>query len=193
MSFSDLVLRNRSYRRFDASMPVTQETLHELIDLARTVPSTANSQPIRFLPLTDPRDREQVYPALHWAGALPDWDGPIPEERPTAYLLLLTDRTFGAKPVDLGICAQTILLGAVERGLGGCMLMNIDRPALCAAFGIDPARYSPDLVIALGKPVEKVVLTSLPPDGDVRYHRDPDGTHYVPKRALEDLILTPAR
>jgi len=94
-------------------------------------------------------------------------------------------RSFGC---DHGIAAQTILLGAVEKGLGGCMIASIDRDALRQALKI-PERFEILLVLALGKPRENVVIETLKPDGDVKYWRDGDGVHHVPKRRLEDVIL----
>ncbi|MBI5444253.1 MAG: nitroreductase family protein, partial [Deltaproteobacteria bacterium] len=89
---------------------------------------------------------------------------------------------------DDGIAAQTILLGAVEKGLGGCMIGAIQKERLRAALGIaDHLRIR--LVLALGKPAETVVLEDLPPGGDIRYWRDGDEIHHVPKRRLEELIV----
>ena len=45
------------------------------------------------------------------------------------------------------------------------------------------------LIVALGKPDEKVVITDVPKDGDIGYYRDEDDVHYVPKRRLEDIVL----
>ncbi|OPY10908.1 MAG: Nitroreductase family protein [Syntrophus sp. PtaB.Bin001] len=94
-------------------------------------------------------------------------------------------RTFGC---DHGIAAQSILLGAVERGLGGCMIASIKRESLRKVLNI-PEKYEILLVLALGKPGESVFLENLGPDGDIRYWRDEKGGHHVPKRPLADLIL----
>ena len=119
-----------------------------------------------------------------------DWDGPKEGERPSAYIVILCDQTLGKnKMTDDGIAAQTILLGAVEKGLGGCMLGNVKREELAEALGIDRERFAIDLVLALGKPKETVVLVDLPESGDTRYYRDDAKVHYVPKRSLEELIL----
>lgn len=185
----NLVAKNRSYRRFYEE-PISIETLKELIALARITPSTANSQALKYRLVYTKEENEKVFQTLHWAGALFDWDGPEEGERPSAYIIILCDQTLGKnKMTDDGIVAQTILLGAVEKGLGGCILGNVDRKELAKLLQIDMERFTIDLVLALGKPKETIVLTELPENGDTRYYRDKEQVHYVPKRSLEDLIL----
>lgn len=186
----DLVLKNRSYRRFYESEPVSGETLRSLIDLARTVPSTGNSQALKFRLIHTPEENAKVFSCVGWAASLPDWDGPEEGERPSAYIVVVCDQELGQnKQTDDGIVAQTILLGAAEQGLGGCMLGNVRRTELAKALGLEEPRYKIDLVIALGKPKETVRLVDVPESGDIRYYRDENKVHYVPKRALDDLIL----
>ncbi len=189
MRFRDLVWKNRSYRRFFEDVPVERETLRELVDLARLCPSAGNLQPLKYF-LSWTRDRnELIFDHLNWAGYITDWDGPPPGERPSAYILILGDtditNNFG---VDHGIAAQTIMLGAVERGLGGCMMSRFEAEELHSALRI-PERFAILLVLALGKPKEIVVLESIRSDRDIVYWRDGEGRHHVPKRPLESLIV----
>ena len=189
MVFKDLVAKNRSYRRFYEES-ISVETLKELIALARLTPSTANSQALKYRLVYMPEENAKVFQTLNWAGALPDWDGPEEGERPSAYIVILCDQNLGKnKMTDDGIVAQTILLGAVEKGLGGCILGNVKRKELAQALGIDLERFTIDLVLALGKPKEHIVITDMPENGDTRYYRDKEQTHYVPKRSLEDFIV----
>lgn len=124
--------------------------------------STANSQALKFRICSTDEENERVFGTLKWAGALPDWDGPVKGERPSAYLILLCDLALGKNKLqDDGITAQTIMLGAVEMGYGGCMLGNVERKRLAELLDIDTAKYSIDLVLALGKPKEKVVVVPL--------------------------------
>ena len=186
----DLVTRCRSFRRFHEDVKISTEELKELVDLARLTPSTANSQALKFRLCNTPEETEKVFDTLGWAGALPDWDGPEKGERPSAYIIILCDLSLGKNKLhDDGIVAQTIMLGAVEKGYGGCMLGNVQRSRLAEALQIDTEKYSIDLVLALGKPKEEVVLVPVNEDGDVRYYRDENQVHYVPKRRLEDLIV----
>jgi nitroreductase len=185
----DLILHNRSCRRFEEDSAIERQTLVELVDLARLSGSAANLQPLKYMLSCEPQRNAEIFPHLAWAAYLKDWPGPPPGERPAAYIIILGDteisKTFGC---DHGIAAQSILLGARERGLAGCMIGLIKRDALREALAI-PRRYEILLVVALGKPREQVVLDEVGPDGDIKYWRDDNGVHHVPKRPLEELIL----
>lgn len=187
--FRQLVLANRSYRRFEETHGVDMETLKSLVDLARCTPSAANLQPLKYVLSNKPERNAVVFSTLAWAGYLTDWPGPVEGERPSAYIVILLDtRVSKSVGCDHGIAAQTILLGATEKGLGGCMFGSIDRDRLRRELAIDEC-FEILLVIALGKPVEKVVLEDVGPDGGIKYYRDEEGVHHVPKRKLEDVIL----
>lgn len=185
----DLVRKNRSYRRFDEHEPLTRATLEELVALARWTPSAANRQPLKYLLSWTPERNAAIFPHLCWAGYLTDWPGPDAGERPTGYIVILGDtrisNNFGC---DHGIAAQTILLGAVEAGYGGCIIGAVDREGLRQTLEI-PAFFEILLVLALGRPKEEVVLEEMDGEGDIRYWRDAQGVHHVPKRSLSDLII----
>ena len=185
----DLVRKNRSYRRFYQDVPVDLETLRALVNLARLSASGSNLQPLKYILSCQPETNARIFPHTRWAGYLKDWPGPAEGERPAAYIVILGDteirKSFGC---DHGIAAQSIMLGATERGLGGCIIGSIDRSGLRQVLGI-PDRYEILLVLALGKPREKVMLEEVGPDGDIQYYRDADGVHHVPKRSLDELIL----
>ena len=142
---------------------------------------------------TDTRERgleRLISTALTGSACDPgDLDQEKLRERPSAYVIILGDtaiaRNFGC---DHGIAAQTILLGATEKGLGGCMIGNIRREELRNALSV-PEHLEILLVLALGKPVEEVVIEPVAADGKIRYWRDSDGVHHVPKRALDDIIV----
>ena len=185
----DLVLKNRTYRRFYENEAIDLETLRELVDLGRLSASGSNAQPLKYVLSCDPHKKALIFPNLGWAGHLPDWPGPPEGERPSAYIIILGDgdisRSVGC---DQGIAAQSILLGATERGLGGCMIGSIRRQKIREALRI-PDRYEIVLALALGKPKEHVVLEAVGPDGDVRYYRDARGFHHVPKRSLDEIVV----
>ncbi|MFC2035577.1 nitroreductase family protein [Chloroflexota bacterium] len=186
---NDLVLRNRSYRRFYQEIFIGLDTLRELVDLARHSASASNRQPLKYILSAESEKNVLIFRHLNWAGALNGWPGPSAGEQPSAYIIILLDTEISKKAgCDHGIAAQSILLGAVDRGLGGCMLGAIQRDGLRRALGI-PLHYEILLVLALGKPRERVILETVGPDGNTTYWRDNDSVHHVPKRRLEDIIL----
>jgi len=190
MSFKELLLQTRSYRRFDQGRPVSLDTLRELVDLARQAASGSNIQPLKYILSADADTNARIFPCTRWAGYLKDWAGPAKGERPAAYIIILGDTELRQEfSTDLGIAAQTIMLGATERGLGGCMIGSIDRPALRDILQVRE-RYEILLLLALGKPAETVVLEPVGPDGSIRYYRDGDDVHHVPKRSLKEIIVS---
>ncbi len=185
----DLILKNRSYRRFYQEVAVELETLKELVDLARLSASAANMQPLRYILSCDPQKNALIFAHLAWAAYLEDWPGPCEGEKPSAYIIILEDTQI-SHPLccDHGIAAQSILLGAVEKGLGGCIIGAVGKQELRKALEI-PDRYEILLVLALGKPRETVVIETVNPAGDIKYWRDSEGIHHVPKRPLDDIIV----
>jgi nitroreductase len=185
----DLVLRNRSYRRFDQAVRVSVDALRELCDLMRLTPSGRNAQPLKYMLVSTEDTCAKVFPLLGWAGYLKDWDGPEEGERPAAYVVVLGDKSIAENfGVDPGIEAQTCLLGAVELGLGGCIIATVRREELKTLLNI-PEQCDVLYVLALGKPIEKVVVEEIAADGDIKYWRDEQHVHHVPKRELKDLII----
>jgi nitroreductase len=185
----DLILKNRSFRRFHQDTPVALATLRELVELARFSASGSNRQPLKYILCCDPDVNAAVFPNLAWAGFLTDWGGPVEGERPAAYIVILNDQTIAKVPgVDHGIAAQSMMLGAAERGLGGCMIGSIEKDELRQVLDV-PEQYEILLVLALGKPAEEVVLEDVGSDGSYRYYRDDADVHHVPKRKLEELII----
>jgi nitroreductase len=188
MNLRQLIEKTRTVRRFDESHTVTSETLVSLVDLARLSASGANRQPLKYILVTEPAQRELVYPCLAWAGYLANWEGPAAGERPSAYIIILGDKeisdSFG---VDHGIASQSIMLGATEAGLAGCIIASVKKERLRSALEI-PRDYEILLVLALGKAAEEVVLEAAA-DNDIKYWRDEKGVHHVPKRALDEIIL----
>lgn len=189
MDLATLVRKNRSYRRFDEDHAIESEVLRELVRLAQNSPSGNNMQPLKFWLSNTSEINQAIFPHLGWAGSLKDWDGPEEGERPTGYIIILGDTdiqtTFG---VDYGIAAQSMMLGAVEKGLGGCLIGSAHRDGLREALSI-PERYKILLVLALGKPVEIVVTEPIGEEGSVKYYRDEAGVHHVPKRSVDELIV----
>ena len=189
MGMKDLIKRSRSYRRFDEKHRVPARVLKQLVELARYSPSARNQQALKFMLSATKEKNALIFPALSWAGALKKWGGPKEGERPAAYVIVLGDKRVSPDfSCDHGIAAQSILLGAVEKGLGGCMLAAVNRKMLRKELGI-PDYYEILLVVALGKPAEKVVIDDAKKKANLKYYRDKKDVHHVPKRTLEELII----
>lgn len=188
MNFKKLVEKNRSYRRFFHNYKISKKTLLELIDFARLTPSAKNLQPLKYFVSYEEELNSQIFETLSWAGYLKAGGIEIePTERPSAYIVVLGDKRITDNfMVDAGIAAQTILLGAVSRGLGGCIVATIKRDKLKELIP-DKDNYEILLVIALGKPKEKVVIEPIK-DNDIKYWRE-GFTHHVPKRSLKEIVL----
>ncbi|MEJ2098372.1 MAG: nitroreductase family protein [Desulfobacterales bacterium] len=186
---AELVKENRSCRRFHEDHSVALKALEDIVDLARLSASGANLQPLKYILACQPEINAEIFSCLAWAGYLKDWPGPEVGQRPTAYIVILGDTTiskdFGC---DHGIAAQSILLGARERGLAGCMIGSVNRKKLREILTIEP-HLQILLVLAIGKPKEKVMIEPIGPDGSIRYWRDAQAVHHVPKRELKDIIV----
>ncbi len=188
--FKELVKENRSCRRFDHSHKIDPATVTDLVDLARYTASGANKQPLKYIISTGEEKNAQIFSCLSWAAYLTDWKGPEPEERPAAYIVIMGDHTIADNFwCDHGIAAQTMLLGARDMGLAGCMFAAINIKKLKGFLNI-PDHLEVKLVIALGKPKEIVQIDDVKEDGDIKYFRDENQVHHVPKRQLEDLIVS---
>lgn len=183
----ELITRNRSFRRFDESVKISSEAIAQWIDLARLSGSARNAQPLKYAVVSSAEMCARIFPHLGWAGYLKDWKGPVEGERPVAYIVVLKDKEIADNHYcDDGIAMQSILLGAVEAGYGGCMIGSVNKNKVSEILQL--ADHLEVLwVIALGKPVEEVVLDTA--GRDIKYWRDENQVHHVPKRPLEDLIV----
>jgi nitroreductase len=189
MDFAEMIMKNRSYRKFIEKQPVPENVLKELVNYARLSASSGNIQGLKFYISTDPEKNRLIFSALRWAYYLTNWDGPEEGERPAAYIILLGDTEIHKTiEVDVGIAAQSIMLGAVSMGYGGCMIGSLDRVSLRKSLEI-PKRYDIPLVLALGKPDETVRIENMGEEGEIEYWRDEFKVHHVPKRSLKELII----
>ena len=191
-SLRHLMMKNRTVRRFKENERVSVDTLRRLVELARYCPSGRNAQPLKYLLVTDPILREKVYPTLKWAGYFTEWDGPEIGERPAAYLIQCLDTKYGQNCLcDDGLQLEAITLGMHTLGLSGCIIKAFNAPLLADALNIDD-RYQPRYVLAMGYPAEEVRIEDMDADedADFKYFRTSDGIHHVPKRPLDQLIIS---
>jgi len=183
----DLISKTRSFRRFVEDEPIAMETLRYLVDLARLGGSARNLQPFKYVLVNTHALMAKIFPHLGWAGYLKEWTGPQEGERPAAYIVCLLDTRLSKEAdCDLGIATQNLLLGAAEKGLGGCRIASL-APGLRDVFDLDD-HLQVLQVIALGRPAETVFLNEQGPGEDIKYWRDTDQIHHVPKRPLQEII-----
>lgn len=183
------MMNDRSVRRFDEQKAVDESELRQLVELTRYCASGRNLQPLRYRMVTADEELRLVGDNVKWAGYLTDWDGPAEGERPRAYLIQCLDTGLCQNPLcDDGLQLQTLTLGATAIGLRGCIIKSFNAAEIAAGLRL-PERMKPLYVLALGYPVERVVIEPIGDDGDVKYYRSEDGTHHVPKRRAEDLVI----
>ena len=189
----ELVKKSRSWRGYDENRKITREELAELADCARFAPSSVNMQPFRYYLAYEKEQLEKIQPLTGWARALPEKGLPYPGHRPTAFIVICQETEWQADlsrfQKDVGIAAQTMLLAATEMGLGGIMIGNFSPEKISAALEL-PSHLVPLLIVAFGKPDETVVLTEAAPGESLKYYRDENDVHYVPKRRLEDILIS---
>ncbi len=191
----DLILKNKTYRRFYEDFNVPYDLIRQWIDLVRFVPTARNQQALKYLVITDPELRKELFPTLMWAGYLKDWPGPAEGERPTAYIVIGIDNRISDNytahwtMTDLGIAMQTLLLLAAENNLGGCVIVAMNKKKQREILHI-PEYIDIQAVLAIGRPKENVIQFDMKPgENDIKYFRDEQGNHYVPKRPLEEVLM----
>lgn len=187
----ELVEKNRSYRKFVHSHKLSETELLQMVDTARLAPSSKNRQPLKYLLAYNATDTTAVFAHLKWAWYLKDWNGPSPEDRPAAYIVMLLDKNINDRAdVDVGIAAQTILLAATEMGYGACIVRTVNYYEITKYFQLPPS-LEIMLVIALGKPAQQIVIDEIETGQGIEYYEDTDNNHHVPKRKLADIIWNP--
>ena len=195
MNLEALLRADRSYRGFSQTERLTDDQLRHLVALTRLTPSTTNLQALKFFISSGTETNAVIQSRTRWAGRAKEAHLPHPGCEPTAFIVILLDTKLAPNETpfykDVGIAAQTILLGATERGFGGCMIGSFSAEELARALAL-PEGLKPLLVVALGKPAETVVLHDAPAgyvDEGHYYIRDENDVHHVWKRPLEEILV----
>jgi len=188
----DLVAKNRSYRGYDESVKLTRDQLVDIVDAARLTPFSQNFQSFKYYLSWEAEQNAIIQPLTGWARWLQPTQLPREGKCPTGFIVICYDKDIGPGAPrfskDVGIVAQTMLLRAVEMDLGGIMIGNFSPEKISTALEL-PDNLVPQLIVAIGKPDEEIVLTEVAEDGEINYYRDENDVHYVPKRKLEDLLV----
>lgn len=193
MDLKEIIARRRTVRSFD-QQPVPDEVLRELVDAARVAAAAANMQPLEYVVVTDPALREDLFGCLKWAAYIAPRGNPAEGRHPTAYVAVCVRADY-LPPVgahyDVGAAVMSLLLMATARGLGACWIKSVNYPRAGKILAL-PEGVELDSVIALGYPGEEPTQVDLAPEQEglevIRYWREDDGRHYVPKRALGRVL-----
>ena len=189
MNFKELVKSNRTCRRYDGTKSITRQDLLDLVDLVRYAPCGKNKQALRFALVADEETKARVFDNIFWAGFLKDWDGPIEGERPGGYILVFDDNDYGRAMVeDVGLAGQTLALGARAGGKAVCIFKAFKEKEIKEALGLGD-NFNLLMVVAVGYPLEEVVIDDIHAGDDIKYYRDQDQVHHVPKIVTEDLLV----
>ena len=189
----DLIKKNRSVRGYDNSRDVTIEELREMVDCARLSASSVNMQPLKYILVNTVDGKARVLKQVSFTAKLSTLKLPHRGSEPMAYIVICQDEQISKSETgflrDVGIAAQSITLAATELGLGACMLGYFSPDKLRQALDLSE-NLKPQLVISLGKSVEDIRIVDIEEGESTDYYRDEAGIHYVPKRKLDDVIIT---
>lgn len=186
MSLYDLIISRRSIRQFKQE-PVSRDILQKLINASRLAPSAANRQPLEFVVVDEEKIRKEVFTCLKWAAYIAPEGNPKPGHEPVAYIVVLVNSEIREKGFewDVGAAIENMILAALEKGIGSCWLLSVDREKLREILNI-PENHKIDSVLALGYPDENPVIEDM--KDSIKYWKDQAGQLHVPKRKLEDVI-----
>ena len=190
MDFFELVKNTRSVRAFDPAVRLSHEELLKIVDCARLSPSSMNLQMLKLRLIETAEECRLIFPLTRWAGRIKDQQIPPEGHEPTSYILICADLSVSPAAEsfqkDVGIVAEAMMLATGALGFGGCMIGSFQKEEMARTLAL-PDHLRPQLLLALGKPAEKIILTEAV-NGEVGYYRK-DGTHFVPKRSLSDLMI----
>lgn len=184
----DLLLKNRSYRRFQGGVEIERNKLEKIVELVRLCASGRNAQPLKYLIVNKKEDCDKLFPNLKWAGYYKDWDGPSQSQLPSAYIIQCLDNDIAKNPMaDDGLQLEAITLGATSLGFGCCIIKSFNVKEVSSIFDLAP-NILPLHVVAIGVPAEVVELVEIK-NGDFKYYRDDKDHQCVPKRSLQELLI----
>ena len=184
VSLVSLLAKNRSTRGFDSSFKVRHDQLQSLVDAARLSPSAMNQQVLRYRLVTE-EEAHLVLPHIRLGAALPELNLPLAGTEPNAFVVICTDKEGRFVDMDMGIATQSILLRAVEMGLNGVCIAAFDKERVREALQLP---LTPQLILAIGRSAEHIEVVEIAEGENQRYYRQ-NGTHFVPKIKIEDLII----
>ena len=163
MNVYDAIMKRRTIRKFEQKT-VSEDNLVKLVDCARVAAYGANVQPLKFMIVNNSEILQKIYPMTKWAGYLAD-GAPKEDERPAAYIAILGDSSIKSNKmyeVEAGAAVTTMMLEAVEMGLGTCWLGAIQRDEIKKLLDAnDFINYNFDLIYGWPKSTKEAFIEDL--------------------------------
>ena len=137
------IISLRSIRQFDNTRPISDTSLHHVLQAGRMSGSSKNTQPWWFIAITD----REILTALskcgdfaqHLAGA-------------TLAVAIVFEPQFYRGEFDSGRAAQNMMLAAWNDGIGSCIASMHREDAAKAALNV-PTEYRLQHIISFGYPL----------------------------------------
>jgi nitroreductase len=133
-----LAITSKRDTRHYADRPVPEDVAQRILDAGRLSGSSQNRQPWRFLVVEDPERRKRLADAVY-----------EPDNVRGAQLVVAI---VGTRPLDLGRCAQNMMLAAWNEGVASCPNSIADAEWAAEVLGLDEA---PALVLTFGNPAKQ--------------------------------------
>jgi len=158
VKFLNLVKSRQSERGY-LDTPVDIKKIERCIEAARFAPSACNSQPWKFIVITDKEIKDKLakttsskmIPLNHFTSQAPVFIVVVSEKQNLSAKMgqLIKSKDFDM--IDLGIATEHICLQAKEEDLGTCILGWFDEKKVKKLLKI-PRSKRPILIITLGYP-----------------------------------------
>jgi len=157
----ELISRRQSDRKY-SNKQVEAEKLERIIEAGRMAPSACNSQPWKFVVVTDPLILNQVAEAA--SAKLLDMNSFV-SQAPVIIVIVRENPNFSSRVgstvkrkdyshFDIGIATENICLQAAAEGIGSCIIGWFDEKQIRKILHI-PHSKRVDLIITLGYAVNE--------------------------------------
>ena len=165
MDVIEALRTRRSIRKYRKE-PVTQETLEELLDIARWSPSAGHSQPWEFITITNPETKNKLSKSFIFGSFF---------DEAAAGILVMADTQRTSCPLQDGTLATySVMLAAHAMGLGTCWINpSFFEAEVKSILGI-PREKQLICMVSIGYPDEKPDRPRLPLEGML--HRETYGS-----------------
>jgi nitroreductase len=143
----DLIVSKRAVRRFKDD-PLPDELVREIVNAGRLAGSSKNTQPWRFIAVTD----RAVLNDLARAGRYADH---LAGAALGVVIVQPVPSPSGTPDYDFGRATQNMMLAAWARGVGSCVARLHDPAKAARALGVPEDGYRVDWAISFGYPADE--------------------------------------